>query len=152
MIDILTIGYIPSDWQGNVEGGQVVEIGNPDFSNTKEVTFKIIEGSGYDIENLTIGDWLKHESPDVLAKLVKDIGGIIGAGFNSEIFRVVYYSYITGELGGIVGGMNTGVDFLTAEGVEINVNKKNKNKIYVHGYDEKNEHDYISLLKVKNKR
>jgi hypothetical protein len=63
---ILTIGFIPEDWEGNSDGKKVVLVGDTDFSKTIENEIEI--GDDH-FTNLTTGSIISGDMKDIYRQL-----------------------------------------------------------------------------------
>jgi hypothetical protein len=153
MINSITIGYVPENWSGNEEDEMRIEIGNPEFSKNKEVTFRVTPpGQGdrdWDIEARTIGCALY--SDELFENFSKAIEDIIGVKVDGN-FRVVVDCYINEWkidklLAGRAISKNDSIIFMGTECFDILVNDLSRGRVYVLGSDEENEKDYLSLIK-----
>jgi hypothetical protein len=72
---ILTIGFIPEDWEGNSDGKKVVLVGDTDFSKTIENEIEIGDD---DFTNLTTGSIISGDMSDIykqLRQITEEISG-----------------------------------------------------------------------------
>lgn len=63
---ILTIGFIPEDWEGNSDGKKVVLVGDTDFSKTIENEIEIGDD---DFTNLTTGSIISGDMGNIYKQL-----------------------------------------------------------------------------------
>ncbi len=145
----LNIGHVPTCWGGNEDDGGTVEIGNPSFSGTAEVTIAFsnngvgtaADDSGARFKSVTS---LCDEATDDAAALAKLIAAQLPVKVQqarlAKAIRIVAQG--SDEWEG-----DSSIEFVTEDGPEIAGAKNYSGQVYVHYYDIDSERDRVIVLK-----
>lgn len=144
----LNIGHIPARWSGNEDDGETIEIGNPSFSGTAEVTIAFDEdGVG------TVSDDTKvtFESLDALCDGDTDDASALAALIQKRLAVKVPKARLAKALRVVAQGSDeweddSAIEFITEDGPEIAGGKAYAGKAYVHYFDMDAERDRVIVL------
>ena len=150
----LTIGLIPRGWSSNADGAGNVEIGNPVFSKTKELTIVFDEdGAGVvaDDPKLVVPsiDALCKPKSAAVKKIIELASVRLKVTLDPEKFaccvRVVAASSDEWEEDDLI-------TFVTQDGPEIADASEHAGRLYMHHFDEEQERDSVITLRLPSGR
>lgn len=145
----LNIGHIPARWAGNEDDGETVEIGNPSFSGTVEVTIAFDEdgcGSVTDDADVAFGslealcDGATPEAAALAALVAKRLSVKVPKARLAKALRVVAQGSDEWE-------DDSSIEFVTEDGPEIASGGDYKGLVYVHYFDMDAERDRVIILR-----
>ena len=150
----LTIGLIPRGWSSNADGAGNVELGNPVFSKTKELTIVFDEdGAGVvaDDPKLVVPsiDALCKPKSAAVKKIIELASVRLKVTLDPEKFaccvRVVAASSDEWEEDDLI-------TFVTQDGPEIADASEHAGRLYMHHFDEEQERDSVITLRLPSGR
>ena len=142
----INIGFIPDNWSGNVDGGgDRIDIGSTEFSNTIEIQFKV-EDNKFEFDDLILDyDKTVNNTYSELIKLVeylkvKNNWTLLTNKSLSTAFKTIQGLYWPINFNGTI-------KFISSKGPEIVDAPNYKSCFYINCWDEDEESDITVIFK-----
>lgn len=154
----LNIGYIPADWSGNEIEGDLIEVGNPSFSQLAEVTVVFDSSEGSRIICQATGDESTFDSQLGMLVVEDSEESTNLAQYISEALNIELDAELLSKCIRIVAQESDEwedsdeITFITEEGPEIGGASNYAGKAYVHFYDSDAEADKVIAVSVVEKK
>ena len=154
MVRNLNIGFIPKEWTGNEEKGDVIEIGNPQFSLVKELSVSFGEDGkgrldGDEKKVFSEIEELYDETSEDLKALAKLLTTKFGIKVSCERLAKAIRVVAAGSDDWI---SESDIEFITEDGPEICDGQSYLGKIYVHCFDLGEEKDRVAAVNTQDSR
>jgi hypothetical protein len=145
----LNIGVVPKGWNGNADGGSTIEIGNPAFSMTRELTIAFGERGTGTLDGDTP---VKFRSVSSLGKDSSADLKVLVAAVSERLKVKVSPKSLATAVRVVAEGSDEwedddSIEFVTEDGPEIASGEDYAGTIFVHYFDIDAECDRVIVLR-----